>query len=538
MTRILLFLLISFSSVAQSSLTGMDSVATADVPPKAPGIATAIVHKADVAYERYAGYANLADSVLISRSSRFNIASNGKQFTALAILLLESQKKISLQDDIRKYFPALLKNVTDGITIESLINHSSGIRDVYDLLALQGKTWWEFTLTNTDLLQLLEQQQDVNFKPGSQHLYSNSNYILLALLIEKVSGESFVQFTSNMFDKLGMHNTSFEDDYTKIKQPVALPYFNFSTWSNYEWIWNGVGDGNLFSTLPDLIRWEKIVHGYARPDFNRSLIQKSLQLTSNSLIKNYGFGLEFKSYKGMRIQYHEGATGAWKAVLIRIPEKKLSFITLTNSGKVIPSWQTYQMVDKFLGLSSEAIWPVRPAMSGPTVSEEEALGIYSNEGAFFFHFLKNDQGEFVLRRQGRNDVKLERESVNVFRQVYDTAFKQEFRKNDKGEMTVTAYYTSHGPYTLTRAPQAINFVPVRVHGKFMNVETGATMTLREFSSTGGQVLINDQERTGTFIGPGKLVVDGWLLTFDVNGPITELSLNSDRVRRVQFKRMP
>lgn len=537
MIRILLFLFISCAAVAQSPLTGMDSVATADVPPRAPGIATAIVQKADVVYERYAGYANLADSILISRSSRFNIASNGKQFTALATLLLESQKKISLQDDIRKYFPELFKNIKDRITIESLINHSSGIRDVYDLLALQGKTWWKFTLTNADLLQLLKKQNELNFTPGSQYLYSNSNYILLALLIEKVSGESFVQFTSNMFAKLGMYNTSFEDDYTKIKQPVALPYFNFSTWSNYEWIWNGTGDGNLFSTLPDLIRWEKIVHGWVRPDFNRALIQKSLQLTSNPSIKNYGFGLEFKSYKGISIQYHEGATGAWKAVLIRIPEKELSFITLTNSGKVIPSWQTYQMVDKFLNLSEDG-WPVRPAAAASPVSEEDALGIYAGEGAFYFHFLKNSQGEFVLRRQGRNDVKLERESANVFRQVYDTAFKQEFLKNDKGEMTVTAYYTSHAPYTLTRARQTSNITPEKIHGRFMNTETGAIVILQNFSNEGGQVVINGQKSTGIFIAPGKLVVDDWQLTFDVDKPITELLLNGNRLRRVRFKRSP
>ena len=133
----------------------LDSIATQDVPKGAPGIATGIVNNGKIVYERVAGYANLVDSTLITRNTRFNIASNGKQFTALAILVLIDEKKISLTDDIRKYLPTIYPRQNSKITVENLLNHTSGIRDVYDLWSLKGLTWWEHSFTNKDALELI-----------------------------------------------------------------------------------------------------------------------------------------------------------------------------------------------------------------------------------------------------------------------------------------------------------------------------------------------------------------------------------------------
>ncbi len=139
--------ILSYSTVlGQTSLSAkqielLDGIATQDVPKNAPGIATAIIQDGKVIYEKYAGFADLADSTLIKNSTRFNIASNGKQFTALAILTLVEKKKLKLSDDIRKWFPNLYPNLKDRISVQSLLNHTSGIRDCYDLWSLQGFTW-------------------------------------------------------------------------------------------------------------------------------------------------------------------------------------------------------------------------------------------------------------------------------------------------------------------------------------------------------------------------------------------------------------
>ena len=199
-----------------NQLKRLDSIATQDVPKGAPGIATGIVSNGKIVYERVAGYANLVDSTLITRNTRFNKASNGKQFTALAILVLVDEKKISLTDDIRKYLPTIYTKLNSEITIENLLNHTSGIRDVYDLWSLMGLTWWKHTFSNKDVLELVEKQQELNFNPGSKYSYSNTNYILLTVIIEKVTGISFVAYTNDLFKKLNMPNTSFEDNYKKV----------------------------------------------------------------------------------------------------------------------------------------------------------------------------------------------------------------------------------------------------------------------------------------------------------------------------------
>ncbi|HEY9117394.1 MAG TPA: serine hydrolase domain-containing protein, partial [Roseivirga sp.] len=215
MRKLILSLIIIYAawscSQAQQSLTPiqkqqLEEIATQDVPENAPGIATAIIQNGRVIFKQYAGMADLSDSSIIGESTRFNIASNGKQFTALAVLSLIDNKQLKLSDDIRKWFPNLLPKVKDNITVQHLLNHTSGIRDFYDLMSLQGYTWWEVSWNNYDVLNLLEKQTDLNFEPGTKYLYSNSNYILLALLIEKVSKQSFVEYTNEMFKQLNMPN--------------------------------------------------------------------------------------------------------------------------------------------------------------------------------------------------------------------------------------------------------------------------------------------------------------------------------------------
>jgi CubicO group peptidase (beta-lactamase class C family) len=229
-------------SLSTKQIELLDSIASQDVPKNAPGIATAIIQDGKVIYEKYAGYADLKENTLIKNSTRFNIASNGKQFTALAVLTLIEKYNLKLSDDIRKWFPNLFPNIKESITVQSLLNHTSGIRDCYDLWSLQGYTWWEKSFDNNDVLALIEKQSDLNFEPGTKYLYSNTNYILLALLVEKVSNKTFVEYTNEMFIQLNMPNTSFESDFTKIRGQIARAYFNFDTWTTYKWIWNVCGE--------------------------------------------------------------------------------------------------------------------------------------------------------------------------------------------------------------------------------------------------------------------------------------------------------
>lgn len=518
----------------------LDSIATRDVPKGAPGIATGIIKGGKIIYQKVAGFASLEDSSLITKDTRFNIASNGKQFTALAILVLIDEKKISLADDIRKYLPTIYPKLSIKITIENLLNHTSGIRDVYDLWSLQGLTWWQQSFSNKDVLGLIEKQEELNFLPNTKYLYSNTNYILLAAIVEKVTGISFVAYTNDLFKKLNMPNTSFEADYSKIRGPIAKAYFNFNTWTTYNWIWNVCGDGNIFSTLADQLQWEQIVQGSIKTKIKKSIIGKSQQLTDHSTIKNYGYGLEFGIYKGVSYTFHEGATGAWKATVIRFPNKNISIVTLTNTGKVTPNTQTRQMADVVLNLKDNASYLVtKPAKVGPFIREEDMIGTYLTDNNFAFQFEKEDS-VLNLKRVGRNDVKLEREAANILHQTYDPDFKQEFIKNEKGEMTVTAYYTSHSPYTLTKAVsnwEGYNFKAL--NGKFKNSETNVTIEIIYSGGKSYEVKSGAEDTTkGLLISPTKLLVDNYVFEYDSkSGTPKAFLLSADRIERVRFSRV-
>jgi CubicO group peptidase (beta-lactamase class C family) len=518
----------------------IDSIATQDVPANAPGIATAIIQDGNVIYEQYAGYADLADSVKINKLTRFNIASNGKQFTALAILTLIDAQKLKLSDDIRLFLPTLFPNIKDTITVRSLLNHTSGIRDCYDLWSLQGYTWWKKSFSNADVLKLIEKQEDLNFKPDSRYLYSNTNYILLALIIEKVSGKRFVAYTKAMFQKLHMPNTSFADDYRNIPGQIARAYFNFGTWTTYNWIWNVCGDGNIFSTLEDQVQWEKIIQGKSPTGIQREIIERSQQSIHGSRFTQYGYGLEFGQYKNLEYSFHEGATGAWKATVTRFPDRKISIITLTNTGKSLPSVQTRQVADVLFGLKKdEAYLVTKPAGPGKFVSDDEIVGMYLTDNDFAFQFEKRDNKIF-LKRAGRNDVELEREAANIYHQRFDPLFKQEFTTKADGTLQVTAYYTSHAPYTLIKQSADFSgFKFERLNGKFVNTETGAVMNISHKAGNTFNIQFNQNDfiSTGLMITPQKILVDNYTLTFDLKDTdISRLYLNGDRIRGVTFNR--
>ncbi|MGB4771708.1 MAG: serine hydrolase domain-containing protein [Chitinophagaceae bacterium] len=527
---IALFLQTGLSAqLSPSMVRGLDSIATQDVPKGAPGIATGIVKDGRIIYQKVAGFASLPDSMLITSTTRFNIASNGKQFTALAVLMLIDEKKLSLTDDIRKFLPGLYPGIKEPITIRHLLTHSSGIRDVYDLWSLQGITWWKQSFGNKDVISLLEKQQDLNFTPGSKYLYSNSNYILLATIVEKVTGRSFIDYTNAMFRKLGMHKTSFESDAQKIKGPIARAYFNFDTWTTYNWIWNVYGDGNIFSTLEDLLLYEQGL----QKGRSWKVEGRSQQPVIGSSITNYGYGLEFGNYKGLPYVFHEGATGAWKATVIRFPEKKVSMVTLTNTGKATPNTQTRQMADVYFGIPKNAsFWLTKPAAEGPMVKDEEIIGTYLTEDNFAFQF-EQREGKMYLKRVGRNDVLLEREGANILHQTYDPPFKQEFLRNAKGELTVTAYYTSHAPYTLTRVNANFDgFDFASPVGSYRNVETDVVISMQHSGGQNYAVQIGTDSTKGLLVTPTKMLVDNYVLDFVAQGFL----LGGDRIQGVVFRK--
>ncbi|MFO0985337.1 MAG: serine hydrolase domain-containing protein, partial [Planctomycetota bacterium] len=183
--------------------------------PDSPGCAIAVVKDGQVVYEHGYGMANLDDGVPITADTVFHVASVSKQFTSFAVALLADQGKLSLDDDVRRYVPEV-PDFGAKITLRHLMHHTSGLRDQWSLLMLAG---WrlEDVITESDILDLISHQRELNFPPGERHLYCNTGYTLLAIVVQRVSGRSLRAFAEDeMFEPLGMTSTHFHDDHRMI----------------------------------------------------------------------------------------------------------------------------------------------------------------------------------------------------------------------------------------------------------------------------------------------------------------------------------
>lgn len=537
-------LLFSFSATGQTLTDDQKEALTKRlmqyIPEGGPGGALGVIMDGKIVYENYGGLADLDAQRPIGPETVFNIASNGKQFTAICALQLAREGKIDLADDIRRYFPGLYPGVEEPITIHHLITHTSGVRDVYSLWSLQGVTWWKQTLNNRDALALLADQRELNFTSGSRHSYSNANYILLAELVAKASGKSFREYSSKLFADLGMTNSVFLDDHTQTMPTVARPYFNFDTWQTYDWLPDVVGDGAMFSTLPDQLRWESAVMNGTPNKASGELIAASQGLIDEA-VTSYGYGLEHGKYRGVPVTFHDGSTGAWKASFMRFPEHNLAIVALNNSGKFGTQRLVYDVADILL---EQAFTKPRFLKEPETVAEEipleELLGTYRNDNGFYFRFVSRN-GKVFLERHERNPVEIELERGNVYHEIADEAFKQEFTRHEEGKLQVTAYYRSHAPYTLTRAESNWENYDYRgLNGSFRNDEVGLELSVRYQDNGKYLVEIFGDKLKGTLLSPDEMKVQNMKLTAVRNeaGVVNELRLkNGSRVLNLRCERV-
>jgi hypothetical protein len=196
------------------------------------------------------------------------------------------------------------------------------------------------------------------------------------------------------------------------------------------------------------------------------------------------------------------------------------------------------MADVIFNLNADATYVItKPDKVGSFVSDEDMIGIYLTEDNFTFQFEKRE-GNLYLKRIGRNDVQLEREADNILHQTYDPDFKQEFNRNEKGEMTVTAYYTSHSPYTLTKSNSDwTGYNYQALNGKFINSETNVAIKIKFVGDKSYNIKAGSQRSTkGLLISPTKLLVDNYVLDIDNASAPKMLLLSADRIERVKFLR--
>lgn len=298
-----------------------------------PGAVIGIIRNDSLIYAKGYGMANLEYAIPNSPETIFHMASVSKQFTAYAILLLVKQGRLNLDDDIHKYLP-WVPDFKEKITVRHLLNHTSGIRDQWQLLAITG-TRLDDVITQDQIVKILSKQQALNSKPGERYNYSNSGFTMLSEIVKSVSGKTLRQFSdSAIFKPLGMNSTHVHDDYTEIVKNRAYSYQrkNSSQFSNSVLSYSNSGATSLFTNINDLSKW--VMNFYTPVAGDAKLIEKLTERSklNNGKEINYALGIIVNQYKGWKQYTHNGSDAGFRTYLSVFPELKTGVIVFSNLG--------------------------------------------------------------------------------------------------------------------------------------------------------------------------------------------------------------
>ncbi|MCY4159262.1 MAG: serine hydrolase [Bacteroidetes bacterium] len=346
---ILFTLPLACSALGQTLEAKLDSLFSAVDQPNVPGAAIVITRGNTIHFSKGYGIADLEHNVPVTDSTVFMVASVSKQFTAYAIALLATHGEISLQDPVTDYIPEL-NSVSPSITIQHLVYHTSGLRDEFTLLALAGYRM-DDQITKEDILRLIYRQRELNFNPGTRYLYSNSGYTLLAEIIERVSGQSFADWThENLFQPLGMMDSHFRSTTEQITPNVASGYITTSDGYRAQRVnYSSVGASGLYTTTLDLGRWLIALRNSELGGSQTQELAHTRGITSHGDTLNYAFGLSYGRFRGTEFIGHSGSHRGYRAWAGRFPDHDLGIAVLGNLEEFDP----HQMAQKVASLFIE-----------------------------------------------------------------------------------------------------------------------------------------------------------------------------------------
>jgi CubicO group peptidase (beta-lactamase class C family) len=314
-----------------------------------PGCAAGVYQDGKIRFEKGYGLANIEFNAPITPTTPFLVGSVSKQFTAAAAALLIEDGKLSPDDDIRKYVSEI-PDYGKPIRVRDLIHHTSGLRDWWTLVEVAGMRN-DDTYAVDDVLHLAARQRHLSFDPGAEYAYSNTGYIVLGVIVQRVSGKSLAQFAAErIFGPLGMTSTHFHDDHTVTVRGRAAAY---SPTTKGDWrinIWNNdiVGQGGVMTTLEDLLKWDE--NFYTGKVGGKGFLARQLKpgMLSNGQAITYAYGLQIGEYRGLPIVDHSGSTGGYRAVITRYPTVHTSFVALCNVSTADPSTMMRRVADVVL----------------------------------------------------------------------------------------------------------------------------------------------------------------------------------------------
>ena len=345
--------------------------------PGSPGCAIGVGQHGQAIYTQGYGMANLEYGIRIRPETVFESGSVAKQFTAAAIALLMQDGKLSPRDPVRKYVPEL-PDFGVPITIQHFLNHTSGLRSQWPLLTLAGRPPGKAVHTIDEILELMSRQKELNFKPGDEYLYNNTGYVLLGVIVERVSGKPFAEFSQErLFRPLGMTHTQWRTDFTAIVENRATAYSRQADGSfrtNMPFT-NVYGNGGLLTTVGDLLIWNENLD---TPRAGWGAVVDQIQTRgrlNDGFVNEYAQGLSVTSYRGVREISHSGSTAGYQTFLTRFPDEHLSVAVLCNTSGFNPAAYAHQVADLYLGAKLKEVVQATAVPVAPEALQKLA-GLY------------------------------------------------------------------------------------------------------------------------------------------------------------------
>jgi CubicO group peptidase (beta-lactamase class C family) len=423
------------SQVAEMSVDAIFSKWTTSTPGCAVGVA---VRGKPVLLKAY-GMADLEHEVRNTPETIFESGSVAKQFTAMAILLLAQDGRLSLDDQVRKHIPEL-PDYGVPLTIRHMLTHTSGLRDWGSVASIAGWPRTTRAYTHAHVLEIVSRQKSLNFPPGTEWSYSNTGFNLAAIIVDRVSGMSFAEFSRRrIFEPLGMTHTSWRDDHRRIVKGRATAYSTTTSGYEIEMPFEHVhGNGGLLTTVGDLLKWNE---NYVTPKVGDAALVAEQQKPgkyNDGRDLDYALGLYVRPLDDVKNVYHSGSTAGYRAHLNRFPQSHTSVAVLcngsdgnaTNAANAVSRLYLGQSKPSgIIGGSTTGATGI-PAPSHVTATDpKEFVGDYWSDEAETKLTAMIDKGRLVLRRRPGILIELEPIGKDTFRGQIGTVT---FRRNASG----------------------------------------------------------------------------------------------------------
>ena len=400
-----------------------------------PGCAVGVAVRGKPVLMKAYGMADLEHDVPNTPDTVFESGSVAKQFTAMAILLLVEDGRLSLDDQVRKHIPEL-PDYGVPLTIRHMLTHTSGLRDWGSIAAIAGAPRTTREYTHAHVLEIVSRQKALNFPPGSHWSYSNTGFNLAAIIVDRVSGMSFAEFSKRrIFQPLGMTGTSWRDDHQQIVKGRAIAYSTTSAGYQIEMPFENVhGNGGLLTTVGDLLKWNE---NYVQPRIGTAALvaeQQKVGKFNDGKDLDYALGLYVRPLmEGVKNIYHSGSTAGYRAHLNRLPDSHTSVAVLcngsdgdaTNAANYVSRLYLGKPIGSVVGGITRGI-ATQPW--GPKNLDEFAGEYWSDEAETKLTAIV-DKGRLVLRRRPGTLLSLEPVERDTFRGQIGTVT---FRRNAAG----------------------------------------------------------------------------------------------------------